>query len=66
MLVLSRKTSERIVLGKDVVVTVVAVQGGRVRLGIEAPATVTVRRQELVGPGTALEGGRLGKALPGR
>jgi carbon storage regulator len=65
MLVLSRKTSERIVLGKDVVVTVVAVQGGQVRLGIEAPATVTVRREELVGPRTALGGGR-GKPLPGR
>ncbi len=47
MLVLSRRESERIRLGESIVVTVVRVAGGRVRLGIEAPAEVRVLRDEL-------------------
>jgi carbon storage regulator len=47
MLVLSRRESERIRLGDSIVVTVVHVGGGRVRLGIEAPADVRVLRGEL-------------------
>lgn len=48
MLVLSRKTSESIVIGGRITVTVVAIRGGQVRLGIEAPAEIRVLRQELV------------------
>jgi carbon storage regulator len=47
MLVLSRKKSERIRLGNDIVVTVVRVAGDKVRLGIEAPSSVVVLRDEL-------------------
>ena len=47
MLVLSRRTSQRIQLGDSIVVTVVKVAGDRVRLGIEAPADVVVLRAEL-------------------
>ncbi|HEY2827677.1 MAG TPA: carbon storage regulator [Pirellulales bacterium] len=47
MLVLSRKQSERIRLGKDIIVTVVRVAGDKVRLGIEAPADILVLRDEL-------------------
>lgn len=48
MLVLSRKTGESIVVPNcDVTITVVRVDGNRVRLGIEAPASVTVHRQEV-------------------
>ena len=47
MLVLSRKESERIKLGKSIVVTVVRVSGDRVRLGIEAPDDILVLREEL-------------------
>ena len=47
MLVLSRRESERIKLGDSIVVTVVRVTGDRVRLGIEAPASVVVLRDEL-------------------
>jgi len=47
MLVLTRKLGERIVIGDDIVVTVVAIGPGRVRLGIEAPPTVPVLRDEL-------------------
>jgi carbon storage regulator len=47
MLVLSRKESERIKLGDSIVVTVVRVSGGKVRLGIEAPADMVILRDEL-------------------
>lgn len=47
MLVLSRKISEVIEIGEGVTVTVVAIQGNRVRLGIVAPEGVRIIRQEL-------------------
>ena len=47
MLVLSRRASERIRLGDSIVVTVVRVDGDRVRLGIEAPSDVLILRDEL-------------------
>lgn len=51
MLVLNRKIGERIVIGDGIVVTVVAVHGQQVRLGIEAPSDVSVWRQELLTSG---------------
>lgn len=49
MLVLTRGLKQKIEIGNQLVtVTVLEVKGGRVRLGIEAPNTVSVRRQELV------------------
>ncbi len=47
MLVLSRKTNESIVIGENIVVTVVEIRGDRVRLGIEAPRAVSVYRREV-------------------
>ena len=48
MLVLSRFPDEKIVIGDDIVVTIVDIrQGGRVRVGIEAPAHVRVDREEV-------------------
>jgi len=47
MLVLSRKPGEKVNVG-DITVTVVAVRGGRVKLGFEGPAEVRVLRTELV------------------
>jgi carbon storage regulator len=47
MLVLSRKESQRIQLGDSIVLTIVRGNGDRVRVGIEAPAEVQVRRGEL-------------------
>ena len=47
MLVLSRTTGERIMIGNDIVVTVLEVGRGRVRLGIEAPPQWSIRRMEL-------------------
>ena len=47
MLVFTRKPKESIVINGDIVVTVLAVQCGKVRLGIEAPREIPVHRQEL-------------------
>ncbi|MCI0458163.1 MAG: carbon storage regulator [Gemmataceae bacterium] len=47
MLVLGRKVGERLMIGAGVVVTVVAVRGSQVRLGVEAPAEVAIRRDEI-------------------
>jgi carbon storage regulator len=47
MLVLSRQPDESIVIGDNIVVTIVGVRGDKVRLGIEAPGEVTVFRQEV-------------------
>jgi carbon storage regulator len=48
MLVLSRKLGERICIGGDIYVNVLAIHGGKVRLGIEAPRSVPIHRQELL------------------
>jgi carbon storage regulator len=47
MLVLTRKIGEQIVIGDNVRVTVVSVGPGRVKIGIEAPASVSIDRQEV-------------------
>lgn len=47
MLVLSRKRNEQIVIGDQVVITVVDIRGDKVRLGIEAPEAVPVHRLEV-------------------
>jgi len=47
MLVLSRRSGEEIVIGGNIHVTVLSVQGDRVRLGITAPRSVAVDRQEV-------------------
>ena len=47
MLVLSRKTGESIIILENIVVTVVGIQGDKVRLGIEAPRDVPVHRHEV-------------------
>ena len=47
MLVVSRKANESIIISDRIVVTVVAVRGDKVRLGIDAPKEVTVHRREV-------------------
>ena len=47
MLVLSRKPGEKVVIGNGITVTVVAVAGNKVRVGIEAPDRVRILRGEL-------------------
>mgnify|MGYP001575826419 CR=1 FL=1 len=61
MLVLARRVGENIVIGDDIVVTVVEIRGGKVRLGIRAPKKVPVHRQEVF---DAIHGKTSGSAMP--
>lgn len=47
MLVLSRHRDESIMIGDEIVVTIVDIRGDKVRLGINAPTSVPVHRQEV-------------------
>jgi carbon storage regulator len=47
MLVLERKLSERIFIGEDIIITVVRIDGYKIRLGIEAPKDMRIDREEL-------------------
>jgi carbon storage regulator len=47
MLVLSRHADEEIVIGDNIVLKVIEVRNGKVRIGIEAPRTLTVHRREI-------------------
>jgi carbon storage regulator len=48
MLVLSRKLGEKILIGENICVTVVDIDRGKIRLGVEAPRDVPIFRQELL------------------
>ena len=48
MLVLSRKLGEKIFIGENICITVVDIDRGKIRLGIEAPRNVPIYRQELL------------------
>jgi carbon storage regulator CsrA len=73
MLVLTRKTDQKIQIGDDITVTVIQVKGRYVRLGIDAPANIRILRTELTHspapqskgmvPGAVDSGARLG-AIP--
>ena len=47
MLILTRKSGERIRIGDDVTITVLRVDSGQVRIGVEAPREVPVHREEI-------------------
>lgn len=47
MLVLTRKVGEGIIIGDGIKITVVEIKGGGVRIGIEAPESVKIHRQEV-------------------
>ena len=50
MLVLSRKLGEKICIGDNIRITVVDVERGKIRLGIEAPREIPIFREELLAP----------------
>ncbi|MGP4068821.1 carbon storage regulator CsrA [Halobacillus sp. B29] len=47
MLILNRKAGESIRIGDDIEIKVVSVEGGQVKVGIEAPRNVSIHRQEI-------------------
>ncbi|MFP4430735.1 MAG: carbon storage regulator CsrA [Spirochaetota bacterium] len=47
MLILSRKTNERIIIGEDIEIAIVDIRGDQVKIGIVAPKNVKVYRQEV-------------------
>ena len=48
MLVLSRKCEQSLLVGEDITITVLAIDGERVKLGIEAPRSIAVLRGEVL------------------
>ena len=48
MLILTRRVGESVMIGEDVTVTVLRVKGNQVRLGVNAPKTVSVQREEIL------------------
>ena len=48
MLILQRKPGESVVIGEDISISVVSVEGGRVRLAISAPQEIPILRSELL------------------
>ena len=51
MLVLSRRANQSIVIGSDIIVRVLDIRGDQVRIGVEAPRSVTVHREEVAAEG---------------
>tara|TARA_B100000945_G_scaffold266885_1_gene226804 strand:+ start:2622 stop:2966 length:345 start_codon:yes stop_codon:yes gene_type:complete len=47
MLVLSRRRDESIMIGKEITVTIIDIRGDKVRLGIDAPKSISVHREEV-------------------
>jgi carbon storage regulator len=47
MLILTRRVGETLMIGDEVTVTVLGVKGNQVRIGVDAPKTVSVHREEI-------------------
>ena len=47
MLILTRRVGETVMIGSDVTVTILGVKGNQVRVGVNAPRTVAVHREEI-------------------
>jgi len=63
MLVLSRKSGQRLHIGDDVILTVTRCSNGRVRLGIDAPSHVRVMREEVLSRITSEEDEQVDRAV---
>lgn len=64
MLILQRRPGESLRIGEDIEVTVVAIEGGKIRLAISAPKDVTILRSELIGAQNANRDAAMEQAVP--
>lgn len=48
MLILTRRVGETVVIGDDIIITVLGMKGGQVRLGVKAPREIAVHREEIL------------------
>lgn len=64
MLILQRKPGESLLIGSDISISVVSVEGGRVRLAISAPAEVPILRNELVATAAVNQDSAAGESDP--
>lgn len=60
MLILTRRVGETLMIGDEVTVTVLGVKGNQVRIGVRAPKTVSVHREEIYERIRAEQGGSSG------
>jgi carbon storage regulator len=47
MLILTRRTNEKLIIDENVTVTILSIKGNQVRIGIDAPRDVTIHREEI-------------------
>ena len=64
MLILQRKAGESLLIGEDISITVVSIDGGRVRLAISAPQEIPILRRELVDATAANKDSAAGESSP--
>jgi carbon storage regulator len=65
VLVLSRKLGEKLLISGGIAITILEIQGNRVRLGVAAPAHIDILREELVPHGEPLAPGEVGAGETG-
>ncbi|HIF81516.1 MAG TPA: carbon storage regulator CsrA [Gammaproteobacteria bacterium] len=64
MLILTRRVGEAMKLGEDITVTVLGVRGNQIRIGIDAPKSVSIQREEIYSPAATDRTPEIGKELP--
>ena len=64
MLILQRKPGESLVIGENITVSVVSIEGGRARLAISAPPEISILRSELLDARLANQDSAMEEAVP--
>jgi len=64
MLILTRRVGEAMKLGEDITVTVLGVRGNQVRIGIDAPKSVAIQREEIYSTAVTDRTPEIGDKLP--
>lgn len=64
MLILTRRVGEALKLGEDITVTVLGVRGNQVRIGIDAPKSVAIQREEIYSTAITDRTPEIGDELP--